>query len=137
MNISINTAAIAQLNGMGRRMPEVREAVLDRAAQVTLHAKQRTVRRTYKRAIPRSKTGRALWERSSAMLNGQVIERRRGVRIIHTAGAAAKYEGRLANLPTGADGVNRTNPAAEDAHRIVEPQIQAIAENEIKESLNL
>jgi len=138
MDIRIDVAATAaQLQAKAGRVKAAQEAMLDRCAQVTLNAKRRMVGRTYSRAIPRSKTGRARWKRGGDLLNGQTIESRPGERVITTTGNAVKYEGRLANLPTGADGVNRTNKAAEDAHRTVAPQLQAIAEQEIKNRLGL
>jgi len=61
------------------------------------------------------------WERTNAWAEGQVIQREPGMRTIKTEGKAAEpitnypegYEGRLAVIPKGPDGVNRRNAAAE------------------------
>ena len=138
MNIRIDIAAtVAQLHAQAARVRGAQEAGLDRCATVTLNAKRRTVARTYRRSIPRSKTGRARWNRGGDLLNGQTIESRTGERIIITVGPAAKYEGRLANLPTGADGINRSYDHAGDAHRIVEPQIGVAFEQEFRNHLGI
>jgi len=96
---------------------------LDRVAQIGLQAKLRQVRKTYARKIPLSNTGAALWKRTGAWLQGQrILNISRVERHIVTEGNAEKYEGRLANLNTGADGINRTNAATEAAAVVIEPQ---------------
>ena len=101
---------------------------LDRAGEIALQAKQRQVGKTYQRPTMG-------WTRSGAWSGGQRIERGALSRTIKTTGPAEKYEGRLANLPTGAGGINRTNKASEEAARISEPQIRAAVENAIANAL--
>lgn len=128
---------IAALNRMPRQIEAAIEPALDRVAQIALNAKSRQIARTYARAIPRSRNGRPKWRRSGAWQGGQGIESARGVRRIATTGAATAYEGRLATLPRSRDGVNRRNPAAEDARRIIEPQVRAVFEQELRNALGL
>jgi hypothetical protein len=122
------------------RSPAAVEAGLDATANLALRAKKREIDKTYRRPIPRSATGKPKWTRKGT--NGgwageQSIEKRQGERTITTTGEPAKYEGRLARLPTGADGVNRSNPAADRAAQITEPQALAVFEDAFRRELGL
>ena len=136
LSFNFSSAALARdLQRTAERVEAAQEKALDRAAQVTLNAKARTVSRTYKRAIPRGKKGAPKWKRTGAWQAGQSIGSRPGERIIETTGAAAQYESRLATLPRSKDGVNRRNAAAEDAFAIVEPQLGPVFDAEIRAAL--
>lgn len=137
MDIRLDLSALNRLDDVARNAPQAVEGALDRTAQVVLNAKVRQVRKTYARAIPKRKNGTPMWKRSGDWLEGQSIESKPGERTITTTGNAEKYESRLANLPTGAGGVNRTNKAAENAARIVEPQVARVFESELKNRLGL
>ena len=111
------------------------EAGLTLAARETLIRKNIEIRQTYDRVIPtleeyarkRPRLGtytprsgntgsEPAWERKAergGWSGSQTIESRRGGRDILTTGLAANYEERLATLPTGPDGVDRANDAAQ------------------------
>lgn len=134
--LSVNADAVArELNATAREIERGTEVALDRVAQVALNAKKRMVGRTYARPIPKGKNGKPKWTRSGAFQAGQTIESRPGQRTITVQGAAEKYEPRLANLPTGADGVNRTNAAAQDALDVIAPQVQSVFEQELRNAI--
>lgn len=124
-----------KLNGLDNLDTRTMEGVtngLNRAARITANQVTRQKQRTYTRKIPRRKNGRPKWERSGDWLTETTIEETgQFERKIVTVGNSAKYERRLANLPTGPDGINRTNTASEDAARIVEPQITPVIQQEI------
>jgi len=113
------------------------EKALDRTSQIVLNEKRRQVAKTYARPIPRGRNGRPKWRRSGDFQSNQTIESRTGERTIGPVGRSSKYEGRLAKLPVSKDGVNRRNPATEEAVRIVEPQIEPVFLNEIRTELGL
>ena len=135
--INLSISGIEQLNGMASRVEAAIEPALDAAFGVLERQKARQIGNTYKRAIPRSKTGRPKWKRSGDFQRGQVVKRSRGERSLGPEGNAAKYEGRLADLPTGADGVNRSNPAAQRTVEITEPQLGPVFESAIKNALGI
>ncbi len=135
MDIQIDLSALQVLASTPQRLEQATERALDRVAGVALQAKAREVNATYRRSIPRGKSGKPKWKRSGDWQGGQCIESQPGERAIITANDAAKYENRIANLPRGRDGVDRRNPAAENAARKIEPQIAAIVENEIANAL--
>lgn len=137
LNIGVGGNGISVLEGLGNDFEKIADAALDRPAQILLNAKIRQIQITYSRTIPTSKTGRALWNRVGLWLESQrIISTRFGERTITTVGKAADYEERLADLPTGAGGVNRTNKASENAVRIAEGQAVAAFEQEIQNMLN-
>lgn len=112
------------------------QAGLDAGAQRLLVLKSQEVTKTYKRPIPKDKNGELMWERTGAWLDSQKA-RKTGAfeRTIGPVGKPAKYEPRLADLPTGADGKNRTNKAAENAAAKGEKQIARLVEREIAKRL--
>ncbi len=80
-----------------------------------------------------AKDNEAAWKRKGDWASGQRIEKpSRFVREIVTIGDAANYEEHLANLPNGALGVNRSNPAAQKARDKTEQQLEAVLEQEIR-----
>ncbi|HXI16503.1 MAG TPA: hypothetical protein VNM48_09030 [Chloroflexota bacterium] len=138
LSFNLNTAQLSrQLGRSPQLIAAASESALDRCAQIALNAKGRMVNRTYARAIPRGRSGRPKWRRSGAWQRGQAITSSRGRRTIEATGPAAAYEARLATLPTGRDGISRRNPATADAARIVEPQLRAVFEREIRNVLGL
>jgi hypothetical protein len=138
-DIQLSGSAIQGLNAASAKMPRAIEQGLDRAATVVLQQKQRQVSVTYKRAIPRrKKSGKPYWKRSGDFQRGQAIQASPGQRLILTANQAARYERRLSRLPNSPiDGVNRSNPAAENTVRIVQPQIGPVFEQEVRNALGL
>lgn len=101
----------------------------DRAAQITLNGYQTQKRKTYARPTMG-------WKRSGDWLEGSKIDKPSPWQwIIHTVGRAADYDARLANLPTGAGGINRTNRAADTAAGIVANQVLAAIKNAIDNAL--
>ena len=138
MNISISSNLSEQIANLVRAdIDRATETALDRASQVVLNAKRRQVDKTYGRPIPLRKNGTPQWKRSGDLQREQTIQSQTGQRTIGGVGNSEKYEGRLARLNTGADGVNRSNPAAAEAARIVEPQIVPVFEAELKNALGL
>jgi len=138
LSVELDVArAVRSLNATADEIARAVEPALDRYAQVVLNAKARQVQRTYNRPIPKSKNGKPKWKRSGDFQRGQSIESATGKRTIKVTGNAEKYEARLANLKVSKDGVNRRNAAAEDAARIVEPQILPVFESELRAALRL
>lgn len=138
MNISLSSNLSAALMKLARAdVDRATETALDRAAQIVSNAKRRQVDKTYARAIPLRKNGKPQWQRSGDFQRDQTIQSRPGERIIGGVGKSEKYEGRLAKLNTGADGVNRSNPAAAEAARIVEPQLIPAFESVLRNELGL
>jgi hypothetical protein len=137
IEIQFDSAAFTRdLNALPDRIRQGAENGLDRGGDVTLNQKVKQVEVTYRRSIPRSSTGRPRWRRRGNWLRGQEVRRTGELeRTIVTTGPAEVYEGRLADLPTGPDGINRTNKASENAARIIEPQIKAIMEQAIREAI--
>ena len=126
------------------------EVGLDRVAGDALSIKNRFVNRTYRRRIPQSATGRPKWERKAqagGWVAGQrVVKTGQYERQVKTVGVQAAdpitnypegYEQRLADpsFPTGPDGVNRRNPAAQDAADMVRPKFVKMMEDGIREFL--
>jgi hypothetical protein len=138
LDIRLDTRALERdLNRLTRELPQAIEAGLDASATRVLQAKSREVGKTYARPIPRGKNGKPKWKRSGAWREGQTVEKSVGTRTIRTQGKAEKYEPRLANLPTGADGANRTNKAADEAFEKVKPQLGEIFSREVENHLRL
>jgi len=135
MNISIDMSGLESLGQLDERIMRAAETGLDAGIGVLERQKAKQIQKTYSRKIPQSKTGRAKWKRSGDWIQGQSVEGGDGTRRLSTTGNAAKYEERLADLPTGADGVNRTNKASENAARITEPQIKIAMEQAIRNAL--
>lgn len=132
LDIDIKDNGLAQaLADAGLKVAPALEKALDVAAKRALDAKKREVAKTYARPIPRNKNGKPKWERSGDWQRDQVILRDPGQRTIGPLGNSEAYEERLATLPTGPDGVKRTNPAAEKAFDVTEKQVQAIFEQEL------
>jgi len=135
MNISIDMSGLESLGQLDERIKRAAETGLDAGIGVLQRQKAQQIQKTYSRKIPQSKTGRAKWIRSGDWIQGQSVESGDGTRRLFTTGNAAKYEERLADLPTGADGVNRTNKASENAARITEPQIKIAMEQALRNAL--
>ena len=141
VDIKIDTFAIeSELQSLVVNVGKASEKGLDTLAKQALKWKNREIAKTYKRPIPNGKDGNPKWERSGAMRDGQTIESSPGQRVITTVGDASGYEARLANLPTGKDGINRSNPAAQIAsdriHNITQSDRTEV-ENEIARALHL
>ncbi len=136
MNISIDLRGFEKLGQLDDQIERAAETGLDAGIGVVERQKAKQIQKTYNRKIPQSKTGRPKWERSGDWMRGQRVEEEAGLRRLVTVGNAAKYEDRLANLPTGPDGINRTNKASEEAARITEPQIKIAVEQAIRNALN-
>jgi hypothetical protein len=149
-------AGIAQLPD---RLEDALGQVLDRGAAIALAAKAREIQKTYQRPIPtnsqvrraskqvdagqkiRVKGGRKAigsggnpaWKRSGDWASQQRVQSPSPlVREIAPEGSSEQYEAHLANLPTGALGINRSNPAAENARNVAEAQIKAVIEQELR-----
>lgn len=106
------------------------EVAVEAVGQHGLALKKAEIERgTYAKTAPRGS------RRTGALRSGQQIESGPSERRIVTTGPAAAYEGHLANLRSGRDGVNRSNPAAEKAQAQLEVEAQAIAERAIEDRL--
>ncbi len=127
----------AAISKLVQGLPQAQEKGLDAAARVVLNEKSRQVGKTYARPIPLRKNGQPKWKRSGDFSKEQTVQSKPNERIIGGVGNSEKYEGRLAKLPDGADGVNRSNPATEEAVRIVEPQVEKVFEQAVRNALNL
>jgi len=119
-NANMSALDVSGLLGL---LPDAAESGLDDVAGMALEVKGGEIQPTYQRPIPAGPQGAPKWRRSNDWKEGQVIESEPGERRILTTGAAAEYEGHLESLPSGEDGVNRSNPAAENAL----PKIEARA----------
>lgn len=141
LEIKVNLSSLQKIVDAYKSTPEAVEAGLDATANLVLDAKKREMLSgTYRRAIPTSKKGRPKWQRkgtSGGWLGEQEIQKSPGERTITPTGEPAKYEERLANLPAGPDGINRSNPAGEKAVRATEPQIQPVFEDAFRNKLGL
>ena len=150
------------LNILPSRVEKATDKILDRAATVALQAKQREIAKTYARPIPTNSQknaadkqitagkkvrikggkksvgqgGKPAWKRSGDWAAQQRITTPSALtRQIGPSGSSEEYEERLANLPTGALGINRTNKAKENAEKTVESQLRSIMEQEILNAL--
>lgn len=122
---------IAQVLGAAQDIEEARKAGLLRVATHVQNIAERQVARIYVRSIPRSKSGRPMWERSGDLARA--------------VAAAPKWENSAvvltADLPyaarrhgLGVDwmpkrpalGIIRKNPFFAEAADITEPQIEAL-----------
>lgn len=139
MNISVDLSALSQLDRFAADFDNAVEGALDAVAEDGLRHKEGELQRgTYDRPERRLKSGRRAWVRTQQLLRSQRIRRGPGVRFIEAIGAAARYEGRVADLPTGPDGINRSNAAAaKTAAWLEDGNAQRIAEDEIKRRLGL
>lgn len=132
LDIDIKDNGLLQaLADMGRDVGPAAENALDVVAQRAKSAKAKEIAKTYARPIPRNGKGNSKWKRSGDFQRDQVILRDPFQRTIAALGNSEAYEERLAKLRTGADGVNRSNPASERAYDTIEPQIEAIFEQEL------
>lgn len=141
---ALNKIVAAYENGTPRAV----EAGLDAAAKLVMDAKKREMQQTYRRPPRKLKNGKPAWTRkgtSGGWLGEQEIEKGEGTRTIKDTGEPAKpitnYEGgyaeRLASLPDGPDGINRSNPAGKNAAEKVEPQIQPVFEDAFRREIGL
>lgn len=137
LGFSVDTAAFRELDVTIKRLARASEKGLDRVANLASRQKQRQLAKTYARPIPKGKNGNPKWKRSGELARRQRVTATRGHRRLSPTGKAIKYEGRVAELPTGADNINRSNPAAEKTMEIIEPQIEPVFEQEIKNELGL
>lgn len=136
LDIQVDSNGLLQaLTDAGSNVGPAAERALDVVAKRALDAKAREIDKTYGRDIPRNGKGNPRWERSGDFQRDQVILRDPFQRTIAPLGNSEAYEERLATLPTGADGVNRSNPASERAFDRIEPQIEAIFEQELLNAL--
>lgn len=135
LKISIDSHGLSQLAALEKRLAAAIEPALDAETGVVLRQKEKQIGKTYSRAIPKGKNGKPKWQRSGDWLQGQSVQSSKGERKITTTGNAAKYEERLANLNTGADGVNRSNAAAAEAARVTEPQRGKVFEQTLRNEL--
>lgn len=135
MELKIDLSALNALQAAPQRIEAAKEIALNRCAEIALQAKAREIDKTYRRPIPRNKSGTPKWNRSGAWQGGQRVESRNGERTVYTTGPAEKYEPRLANLPRSRDGVDRQNAAAQNAAQKIESQMQPVFENEIENAL--
>lgn len=132
----LDPASVARLNATPEQLQKGLEAGMKRAGEITLQAKLTKVNRTYRRAIPTTKKGKPKWKRSGDFLRNQRLKRVSAEEFhVLTEGSAEKYEGRMADLPDGIDGINRTNAAAADAYETVKPQIAPVVLQEIKNAI--
>lgn len=138
LKVSVEARGIvAALEQLPREIAIAGESGLDSVAELALQQKQREISKTYRRTIPRGKGGKPKWQRSGNWQNEQRIESKAGERVIVATGESAGYEAKLADLPTGKDAVNRSNPAAQNARAVVEKSAVALMETALKKALNL
>lgn len=138
MNIRINADGLAtDLLNLANKLEPASEGSLDAVASEGKAEKGRQIDPTYRRAIPKDKHGRAKWERDGAWRDGQRIRKSPGQREIGTDEPARDYEPGLAKRATARDGVNRSNPAAEKTHGVIEPKAGQIFEDEMGRRLGL
>ena len=137
MNISIDLRGLERLNALPAQIAAAAEKGLDVGGVLMSRQKSQEITKTYSRRIRTNKNGTPSWKRTGDFQRGIEVEKGDGTRTIKTVGNAAKYEERLANLPTGPDGINRTNKASENAVKVAEPQIQRVIESEIRNALGL
>lgn len=133
-NLSDLDAAIAKLV---RDLPQAQEKGLNVSAALVLSEKALQVKKTYDRPIPTSSSRRELWKRTGDFRDDQSVQVRPFERLIGGQGNSEKYEGRLARLPNGRDGINRSNPAAETAVRVATPLIGPAFTAAVKAELGL
>ena len=109
------------LERLASKISTATEDGMDAAGKATREDKKKNVRRTYRKAIPRTASGALRYVRTGDFLAGQVMERvGRFARIVHTNNNAARYEEGLIDLATGADGINRSNPASPDKQAMLD-----------------
>lgn len=135
MAITLDIKGLEKLDALPQAIERASEKALDRGAKSLLDQRAAEVSKTYKRAIPKSKTGKPKWKRSGDLQRGQEIVSKPGEREIHTTGPAAKYSERIQNLPTGPDGINRSNPFPANAVKAAERNLQRVIEQEFKNAL--
>lgn len=136
LEIKIDLSAIHRLAELGAEVQQASDLGVEAAAQAVLEIKQAKIERTYHTEIPESATGRLLWERSGELRDGQAVQvLGEGQREVGPTNGAALYEGGLAELNTGADGINRSNPAAQETRDEGEPAAAAAFRAEIEKAL--
>jgi hypothetical protein len=137
--------AVAELNGKADRLPQAIENGVQRVAERYQQQKVKNIGRTDARAIPLSGTGRPLWERTGALLQGQtILKDGQFERTVATIGPASEpitdfpqgYEQKLATLPVSKDGVNRQNAAGPDAEKTITPQVPDLFKQEVLNELD-
>jgi len=139
MNISFDASSILRLaeelestqEDLDNAVEDGLDALADRAAEL----KAEYIEETYSRPIPVDEDGNPKWERTGAWRDGQVVEVAPFERIVRTEGDAEAYEERLAELPTGADGINRTNNAGERAAEKLDSEAEDIFGEALEDSL--
>lgn len=125
--ISTNADDVArELEEMARQIQPAQERGLDAGAQILKGAKQVEKAKTYVRPTKGKK------KRSGDFKRGDVIESEPGERRIVMTGPAADYEEKLANLPKSRDGVDRSNPAADNAFKSAANDAADAVEDEIE-----
>jgi len=144
---AVERCAVVVLQSKVRELGNTYKRSIPTRAQVAAERQAKRVGRKFRIAKKRigiasantsGRGGEPAWKRSGDWLEGQVIERpSRFMREVTTSGPATVYDARLANLPVGALGVNRSNPVAENAVRKTMPQLRALAEAEIRNALGL
>lgn len=109
---------------------------LDVLAEAAEQKKLEFIEETYLRPIPGGVNGSLKWARSGDWKNEQTIEAFGSERLLGSRGHSEEYEGYLADLPTGADGINRTNAAAQKTQDWLEENGQDIFERAVYEFLS-
>jgi hypothetical protein len=106
------------------------DAALDRSIQRAKEFKADEQQITYDRGpAPGAPPHTGHWK------NDQSIEGSGSERTLLPRGPSAAYEERLSDLPTGRDGINRTNPAAQRARDRTEADIENIVADVVRELL--
>lgn len=143
MAITLDIKGLEKLDALPQAIERASEKALDRGAKSLLDQRAAEVSKTYKRAIPRTKSGKPKWKRSGDLQRGQEIVSKPGEREIHTTGNAAKpiknypggYAEKLQTMPVSKDGVARANPYPENAAKAAERNLERIINQEFKNAL--
>lgn len=141
---------LATVRAMRSRIVAATDDVAQVAAGVTLEEKLSALDEgTYSKPIPTnaeyrkgkprkasSDASRPAWKRTNALRDGQAIENRgEGKRAVVTTGPGAVYEGRVADLPTGPDGINRSNAASVKGQRNAGKKLPAFVADELTKAV--
>lgn len=117
LQITLDSSALRALAQLGGDVQTAADQGVEAAAQAVLLLKQAKTERTYDTDIPESASGRPLWERTGELRDGQAVQvLGEAAREVGPTNGAALYEPELSELHTGADGINRSNPAATDTY---------------------
>lgn len=151
VGIRVDLTAIKNIRSMADRVPDAIEASVERAGNVLFGAKNKEIAKTYKRppehkretkkaakAAGRKKPLKPRrWKRTGDWQEGQAIvkDNRFQVRVVDTGRPSnpiknypGGYAQKLSTLPVSSDGVDRANPAAENAVEKSSDQVQKAIE---------